>query len=102
MPGLHFPERKGRWLRAKGLRSAPGLKHSPGRKEGDGFRVTADIWFLENLGSTLLLHAPDFPSGTLVIESRASEPPEPGSMEVSIDPARINLFDEAWRGPHDS
>ncbi len=65
--------------------------------EGDGFRVTADVRFVENLGSTLLLHAPDFPSGTLVIESRASEPPEPGPLEVSIDPARINLFDEAGR-----
>ncbi len=59
--------------------------------------MTAEVRFVENLGSTLLLCAPDFPSGTLVFESRATFTPEPGPVEVSIDPARINLFNGAGR-----
>ncbi|MDE2789706.1 MAG: sn-glycerol-3-phosphate ABC transporter ATP-binding protein UgpC [Paracoccaceae bacterium] len=60
--------------------------------DGD-FRLTADVKFVENLGGTLLLHAPGHPSGTLVIESRAVEPPEPGPVTVGIDPDRVNVFD---------
>ena len=65
--------------------------------EGGGLRVTAVVRFVEYPGTTLLLHAPDFPSGTPVIEAKASEAIEPDPMEVSIDPARFNLFDEAGR-----
>ena len=57
-----------------------------------GFEVEIDVTFRENLGGTTLLHAPHHSAGAMVVESRATVPPEPGQLTVSIDPLQTHLF----------
>ena len=52
-----------------------------------------DIRFIENLGASQLLHAPEFPAGTLVIESRAKDIAATGPATVSFDLSQVHLFD---------
>ena len=61
--------------------------------EPDSFHFDIEVKFVENLGGTLLLHAPDHPSGTLVIESRETSVPSVGTRTVALDPNQVHLFD---------
>ena len=71
-----------------GIRPVAFLEPSP-----DSFCFDVDVKFVENLGGTLLLHAPDHPSGTLVIESRETTTPGIGIMPVAVDQNQLHLFD---------
>jgi multiple sugar transport system ATP-binding protein len=55
--------------------------------------MTARIGFIERLGTTSLLHAPDFAAGPLVIEFRGLDVPALGPVSVEPDLARAHLFD---------
>ncbi len=60
----------------------------------EAYTIEVEVAFLENLGGTTLLHAPEHPAGKMVIESRDTASPSPGPFSVAIDPERAHLFAE--------
>jgi ABC-type sugar transport system ATPase subunit len=56
-------------------------------------RTRAAIRFIERLGTSSLLHAPDFPSGALVIEIRGIDLLDMGEVSLEPDLAQALLFD---------
>ena len=60
----------------------------------EAYTIEVEVAFLENLGGTTLLHAPEHPAGKMVIENRDTAAPSPGPFSVAIDPERAHLFAE--------
>ena len=57
--------------------------------------LIAVITFVERLGATSLLHAPDFPAGPLVVEVRGLDMPGPARLSVAPDLSMAHVFDSA-------
>ena len=57
--------------------------------------LAAEITFVERLGTTSQLHAPDFPAGPLVVEVRGMDMPGPGRLSFALDLGNARLFDSA-------
>jgi lactose/L-arabinose transport system ATP-binding protein len=59
-----------------------------------GIELDVDVAFVENLGGTAYLHAPDHPAGSLIFECRDENARAgTGRRRVGIDPRRCHLFD---------
>ena len=67
-----------------------------GPGEGD-CDLSADVKFVENLGGTVLLHAPDHPAGSFVIEAKNPFKAAIGPTTVSVASDQIHLFDRDGR-----
>jgi multiple sugar transport system ATP-binding protein len=56
--------------------------------------LSAEIGFVERLGTTSLLYAPAFPAGPLIIEFRGANVPGPGRVSAAPDLAQAHIFDK--------
>ena len=54
--------------------------------------LTAEITMVERLGTTSLLHAPDHPAGSVVVEFRGLDVPQPGPVRAALDASQLHLF----------
>ena len=59
--------------------------------EGD-FALEVNVTSVENLGGSTLLHAPDHPAGSFVIENRDEMRPGIGPLTVALDRRHLHLF----------
>ncbi len=94
---------EGRILTVPGFASlpAPGSRLTLGIRpeafvpaQADTFCIDVDIKFCENLGGVMLLHAPDQPFGSIVIEARRTSSPGLGKATYAVDDSELHLFDE--------
>lgn len=99
--GISLPGVEGKVLSlpARGFHLEKGEAVTLGiRPEGFGnpfdglFDFDVEVTFVENLGGTRMLHAPNHPAGGFVIESRDKQGQEIGRTRIAIDPLQCHLF----------
>ncbi|MCB1492075.1 MAG: hypothetical protein KDJ77_09810, partial [Rhodobiaceae bacterium] len=61
-------------------------------EEGEPADIATAVEFVEHLGSTALMHAPAFPSGSLVVEHHGILSRDPERMRLSVDAENAHLF----------
>ncbi len=71
-----------------------------GEPGAGGLEIDTEVKFIENLGSTTILHCPDHPAGTLVIENRNHFPTATGRLRVALLPTRVHLFNDEGQALH--